>query len=149
MTWRLSRAAMIVACSAAVLSAAACSSSSSSPTASSSSPAPSATDSYHAMIARQDQLYPVFVGCLAQHNIPVWTKSTGNVSVSAQGASGGWYANGKVTQNGAFYRWIDSHDGMYPMSPGLKPDQTIIQWVQNAAVHGTWPANVCGPLPTA
>lgn len=147
MIWRFSRAAAIAACSVSVLSAAACSSSSSST--SSSSPAPSATDSYHSMIARQDQLYPVFVGCLAQHNIPVWSKSTGNVSVAAQGTSDGWYANGTVTQNAAFYRWIDSHDGMYPMSPGLKPDQTIIGWVQNAAVHGTWPASVCGPLPAA
>jgi len=143
MIWRLSRMVAIAACSAGVLSAAACSSSSTA----SSSPTPGATDSYHAMIARQDQLYPVFVGCLAQHDIPVWSKSTGNVSVSAQGTQDGWYANGKVTQNGAFYRWIDSHDGMYPMSPELKPDQTIIGWVQNAAVHGTWPANICGPLP--
>jgi hypothetical protein len=148
---RVSRMAAVVACSASILSAVACTSAKSAPpsasTSAASSPAPSATDSYQARTARQDRLFPVFVQCLAQHDIPIWARSVGNVNVAAQGSKGGWYADGKVIQNDAFYEWLEQHDGMYPISPALKPDQTIVQWVENAAINGTWPTKACGAMP--
>jgi len=156
MTRRLRWAVAIMACSASAFLGTACSSSSTTPSASGSSGTPASSASPNASssgflstIQREDQLYPVFVQCLAQHNIPVWTKATGNVSVSDEGTKDGWYADGKVTTNDAWYRWIDSHNGMYPMSSELKPDLKIDQWVDNAAQRGLWPSNLCGPLPAA
>jgi hypothetical protein len=139
-TRRLRRVLPAALCSAGLLAVVACSSSG---PASKPSPAP-----YEALINREDQLYPSFVECLARHDIPAWTKLTGSVQVAPLGIQQGWYRNGKVITNDAWYRWIDHNNGRYPLSPAFKPYQEIAQWVAAAAQHGTWP-KICGPLPKA
>ena len=141
MTRRPFRAAAIAACVLSVLAAVACSSGTP-------SAQPSATDSSSATTTRVGQLYPLFVQCLAQHSIPIWDKSQGNMNVASQGTGEGWYKNGRVVTNDAFYGWLQQYEGTYPMSPSMKPDQTIDEWVTEAATKGTWP-KVCGSLPAA
>lgn len=139
MSWRPFRAAAMTVSVLSALSAVACSSGTS-------SPQPSATDSYSATTTRVGQLYPLFVQCLAQHSIPIWDKSQGNMNAASQGAREGWYKNGRVVTNDAFYGWLQQYEGTYPMSPSMKPEQPIHQWVTDAATKGTWP-KVCGSLP--
>jgi hypothetical protein len=136
--------------SAAMLLVTACSSSSSGTpsNASTTSSTPSATDSLTAMQNRERQLTPLFVQCLAQHNIPIWDKSQGNQNVAALGTKGGWYKNGQVTANTAFDLFFQDIEGTYPISPDFKPEQMVAQWIDGAASTGTWPS-VCGPLPSA
>jgi hypothetical protein len=112
-----------------------------------SSPAQSATASQSATPSVQ-QLVPLFLQCLAQHNIPIWDKSQGNVSVISLGKKEGWYQDGKVVANNALHTYFEDFEGFYPIGTDFKPEQTIGAWVDNAASTGTWP-KVCGPLPAA
>jgi hypothetical protein len=89
---------------------------------------------------------PLFLQCLTEHNIPIWDKAEGNVSVASVGKNQGWYENGRVVANSAFYSNADALEGFYPISPDFKPEQTIADWVDNAVSNRTWP-KVCTPLP--
>jgi hypothetical protein len=94
------------------------------------------------------QVMPLFLECLAEHNVPIWDKAQGNVSVASIGKTEGWYENGRVVANSALYSDADALEGFYPISSDFKPEQTIATWVDNAAGNGTWP-KVCTPLPSA
>ena len=134
---------------AAVLSAGACSSAvkpSAGPAPRPTSPRP--TSSFASSLAKQQRLYPVFVQCLARQGIPVWDRAQGKMDVAQQGTKEGWYTNGKVTPNDAFWIWFREHDGTYAYSPALRPYKTIDDWVAGAVKNGAWPAKVCGPLPS-
>jgi hypothetical protein len=136
---------------AVMLLATGCTSSGGSPsgtstTASPASSAPSATASVSATLSPQ-QVIPLFLQCLAEHNVPIWDKAQGDVNVASVGKNQGWYENGRVVANNALYSNADALEGFYPISPDFKPEQTIATWVDNAASDGAWP-KVCAPLPS-
>jgi hypothetical protein len=142
---RLSSAAMIIACSAGALTTAACTSANSA-----AQPGNTATLSGTSpQSARAGELAPVFMGCLADHGILISLSSVGDVNVAKTGAQEGWYKNGKVISNVSFSQAYAELMAMYPVSPDLKPDQTVEQWVLSAATNGTWPAKLCGALPAS
>lgn len=93
------------------------------------------------------RLTPLFLECLAKHNVPIWDKAEGNVTVASVGKKLGWYENGHVVANNAFYDHADVIEGFYPISPDFTPKQTIATWVDDAVNNGTWP-KVCGSLPS-
>jgi hypothetical protein len=115
---------------------------------SSTSPKPSATDSLSATLNRVRQLTEPFVQCLAQHDIPIWDKSQGDMNVASLGRKEGWYKNGHVLHNEAFDRYFQDIEGTYPIGSDFKPDQTIASWIDNAASTGRWP-KVCGAIPAS
>lgn len=115
--------------------------------ASSSAASPTATGTGAAALTPQ-QVMPLFLECLAEHNVPIWDKAQGNVSVATVGKTEGWYENGHVVANSALYSDADALEGFYPIGSDFKPEQTIATWVDNAASDGTWP-KVCAPLPSA
>ena len=94
------------------------------------------------------QIIPAFLQCLAAHNVPVWDREQGNMSVVSLGKTVGWYVNGRVVANTAIYTYFEDLEGTYPISPDFKPDQMVGTWVDNAMSTGAWP-KVCGALPTA
>jgi hypothetical protein len=139
----------------AVLLATACTSGGGSPssasTASSAPPSATAPGSPTApggTALSPSRVMPLFLECLAEHNVPIWDKAQGNVSVASLGKAEGWYENGRVVANNALYSDADALEGFYPVSSDFKPEQTIATWVDNAAGNGTWP-KVCAPLPPA
>ena len=115
-------------------------------TSSPASSAPSATAPASATLSAQ-QVIPLFLQCLAEHNVPIWDKAEGNMSVASVGKNQGWYENGRVVANSALYNNADALEGLYPISPDFKPEQTIATWVDDAASDGAWP-KVCAPLPS-
>lgn len=139
MTGRPLRAVLLAVAAASLLVTAGCSSSSGA----GSRP----SDSFQATLDREAELYPLFVRCLASHDVPIWDRAQGKLSVAPPGATEGWYRNGRVSRNEAFVSWLRQNSGTYPLSPAFKPYKTIDQWVAAAAAKGTWPAKVCGPLP--
>lgn len=116
--------------------------------ASSSAASPTATGTGAAAALTPQQVMPLFLECLAEHNVPIWDKAQGNVSVATVGKTEGWYENGHVVANSALYSDADALEGFYPIGSDFKPEQTIATWVDNAASDGTWP-KVCAPLPSA
>ena len=133
--------------SAVMLLAAACTSGGGSPTSTSttSSSAPSATVS-EAMTLTAQQVMPLLLECLTEHNVPIWDKAEGDVNVASVGEKQGWYENGRVVANSALYSNADALEGFYPIGSDFKPEQTIATWVDNAVGNRTWP-KVCKPLP--
>lgn len=133
---------------AVMLLATACGSSSTSTqsTSTTSSTGPSALASQSAALTAQ-QVIPLFLQCLAEHNVTIWDKAQGNRNLVSLGKKEGWYENGRVVANQALYTDADALEGFYPISPDFKPEQTIATWVDNAASDGTWP-KVCTPLPS-
>ena|ERR1700722_7459385 len=103
------------------------------------------TPSQGASLSAQ-QVMPLFLQCLADHDVPIWDKAQGNTSVVSLGKLQGWYENGRVVADNALYTNADALEGFYPISSDFKPQQTITTWVDNAAADGTWP-KVCAPLP--
>jgi hypothetical protein len=140
-TGRSLHAILLIAGAASLLVTAGCSSSGGA------GPKPGGTDSFSSVTARQNKLDPLFVQCLAQHNIPIWDKSDGNMAVASQGTKDGWYKDGRVISNGAFSQWFGQNEGTYPHTSAFKPYKTIADWTTDAATNGTWPTKVCGPLP--
>lgn len=136
--------------SAVMLAATACTSSggstSSTSTTSPASSAPSATVSA-AMTLTAQQVMPLLLECLTEHNVPIWDKVQGDVNVASVGKNQGWYENGRVVANSALYSNADALEGFYPISSDFKPEQTIATWVDNAVSNRTWP-KVCKPLPS-
>jgi hypothetical protein len=134
---------------AVMLLATGCASSGGSPssTSTTASPASSATASVSATLGPQ-QVLPLFLQCLAEHNVPISDKAQGDVNVASVGKNQGWYENGRVVANNALYSNADALEGFYPISTDFKPEQTIATWVDNAASKGTWP-KVCAPLPSS
>lgn len=116
-------------------------------TSSPASAAPSATASVSATLSPQ-QVMPLFLQCLAEHNVTIWDKAQGNTNLVSLGKKEGWYENGRVVANNALYSYADVLEGFYPISSDFKPEQTIATWVDNATNSGTWP-KVCAPLPSA
>jgi hypothetical protein len=110
------------------------------------STSPSATASGAALTVQQ--IMPLFLQCLVEHNVTIWDKARGNTNLESLGKKDGWYENGRVVANQALYTDADALEGFYPVSPDFKPDQTIATWLINAAAGGTWP-KVCTPLPSA
>jgi hypothetical protein len=150
MTQRLATLAAMSAFSAVVLLTVGCSPDAGAPRSASeaSTPAASATDSFDAMANRERQLTPLFVQCLARHSIAVWDRADGRMNLAVVGAKWGWYRNGRVTADSAFYVFYQDIGGAYPLGPGFKPVQMVDQWVDDAAAAGTGP-RVCGPVPSA
>lgn len=106
------------------------------------------TASHYTIGDRNGLLAPLFMQCLADHNIQVGDEYGRKVNVSSQGAKDGWLINGKVVENSAFYAWFMDHGGMYPINPSLEPNKSIDLWVQEAADNSSaWPTKVCGLLP--
>ena len=134
---------------AVMLLATACTSGGGSPSSTSSpaSSAPSATvsDGVTRNLTQQ-QVVPLFLQCLTDHNITIWDKAQGNTNLATVGKAQGWYKNGRVLANQALYTDVDGLEGFYPISPDFKPEQTIADWVDNAVSNRTWP-KVCAPLP--
>jgi hypothetical protein len=128
--------------SAVMLLAAACTSSGGS---SSNAPAPSTTTSRNASLSLQ-QVLPLFLQCLVEHNVPVWDRAEGYMSLATVGEKNGWYENGRVVANNDLYLHADVLEGLYPMSTGFKPEQMISVWLDNAVSNGAWP-KLCAPLP--
>jgi hypothetical protein len=135
---------------AAMLLASGCTSGGGSPTSTSttaaSSSAPSATASGGATLTAQ-QVMPLLLECLTEHNVPIWDKAQGDVNVATVGKNQGWYENGHVVANSALYSNADALEGFYPISSDFKPEQTIATWVDNAVSNRMWP-KVCKPLPS-
>lgn len=130
---------------AVMLLATACTSGGGSP---SSTPATSTSASAsQAAALTQQQVMPLFLQCLTEHNITIWDKAQGNTNLASIGKAEGWYKNGRVLANQALYTDVDALEGFYPISPDFKPEQTIADWVDNAVSNGTWP-KVCAPLPS-
>ena len=130
---------------AVMLLATACSSgggSSSGTTPASSSPSASQTGTL-----TQQQVMPLFLQCLTDHNITIWDKAQGNTNLASIGKVQGWYKNGRVLANQALYNDADALEGFFPVSPDFKPEQMIADWVDNAVSNRTWP-KVCAPLPS-
>lgn len=92
------------------------------------------------------QIIPLFMQCLADHNIPIWDKAQGDMNVVSLGKTEGWYVNGRVVANNALHTYFEDLEGTYPISPDFQPEQTIGTWVDNAAATRAWPT-VCGSLP--
>lgn len=145
----------VALCSAGLLAVAACSSGSA-------APKPSPTSSFQALTNREHQLTPLFVACLAKNNIPLWDKAQGNMQIAPVGTREGWYRDGKVTTNDAYYEWIGDIEGTYPMGPlyssllvngQIPPNMPVGYgnfdwWIHAAASSGKWP-QICGTLPKA
>jgi hypothetical protein len=131
--------------SAVLLLATACTSNGGATT--SASTTPSATGSSSATLSPQTVM-PLFLQCLIQHNITIWDKAQGNTNLASLSKKQGWYENGKVVANQAYYNQADVLEGFYPLSPDFKPEQDIATWVDNAVSDRTWP-KVCAPLPSA
>ena len=128
---------------AVMLLATACTSGGGSP---SSTPATSTSASAsQAAALTQQQVTPLFLQCLTEHNITIWDKAQGNTNLASIGKAEGWYKNGRVLANQALYTDVAALEGFYPISPDFKPEQTIADWVDNAVSNGTWP-KVCAPL---
>ena len=140
---RMPAAAGLAIGSACLLIAAACSSSAKR------APTPSATDTFAATLAREQRLDPFLVQCLARQRIPVWDTAVGKMDVAGEGTREGWFVNGRVIANDAFWRWFRDHDGTYAYSRALRPYKTLDDWVAGAVENGAWPAKVCGPMPAA
>jgi hypothetical protein len=105
----------------------------------------SATASHDASLSLQ-QVTPLFLQCLIEHDVTIWDRAQGDTSLKPLAEKAGWYVNGHVVANQTFWLNLDSLEGFYPISPDFKPDQMIADWIDNAALHGTWP-KVCTPLP--
>jgi hypothetical protein len=137
---------------AVMLLATACGSNSSSTQSTSATSSPSASASQSATASgaalTPQQVIPLFLACLVEHNVTIWDKAQGNTNLESLGRTEGWYENGRVVANQALYTDADALEGFYPISPDFKPDQTIGTWVDDAAATGTWP-KVCAPLPSA
>jgi hypothetical protein len=138
---------------AVLLLATACSSSGSSPASTSTTPvatsgatAAQSTAASQSAARSPQQIMPLLLQCLTDHNIPIWDKGQGNTSVASIGTKQGWYKNGKVLADSALYSNADGLEGFYPMSSDFKPNQTIGTWVDNVVSTGKWP-KVCGPFP--
>jgi len=127
--------------SAVMLPATACTSSGGSPR---HAPVASTPTSHHTSLSRQ-QLLPLFLQCLIEHDVMIWDRAQGDTSLVSVGKKDGWYVNGRVVANDNLYSTADSLEGFYPISSDFKPDQTIATWLDNAASNGTWP-KVCAPL---
>ena len=93
-----------------------------------------------------DQVMPLFLQCLAEHNVAIWDKAQGDTTVVSLGEAQGWYENGHVITDNALYTDADGLEGFSPISSDFKPEQTIATWLDNAVSNGTWP-KVCTPLP--
>jgi hypothetical protein len=114
-------------------------------TSSPASSASSATASKSAALTAQ-QIIPLFLQCLVEHNVTIWDKAQGDTNLVSLGKKEGWYVNGRVAANNPLYSYAGVLEGFYPISSSFKPEQTIATWVDNAASDGTWP-KVCTPLP--
>jgi hypothetical protein len=134
--------------STVMMLATACGGNGGSPNGASTTPssAPSATVS-EAMTLTAQQVIPLLLECLTEHNVPIWDKAQGDVNVASVGKNQGWYENGRVVANSALYSNADALEGFYPISSDFKPEQTIATWVDNAVSNRTWP-KVCKPLPS-
>lgn len=84
--------------------------------------------------------------CLLDHKVTTQDRAEGNISLSSTGTKEGWYRNGRVIANQAFYAGFDSLEGIVPVGPGFKPEQDIAAWLDSASATGTWP-KACGPFP--
>lgn len=111
-----------------------------------SSSSASPTASHDATLSLQ-QVTPLFLQCLIDHNVTIWDRAQGDTNLKPLAEKAGWYVNGHVVANQKLWLAVDSLEGFHPISPDFKPDQTIADWVDNAALHGTWP-KVCTPLPS-
>jgi hypothetical protein len=98
------------------------------------------------MTLTAQQVMPLLLECLTEHNVPIWDKAEGDVNVASVGKNQGWYENGRVVANSALYSNADALEGFYPIGSDFKPEQTIATWVDNAVGNRTWPT-VCKPLP--
>jgi hypothetical protein len=57
-------------------------------------------------------MVPIVQG-LTQGNVPIYTKEDGNVSLQQVGKQQGWYQDGKVVPNSAFWNWMGSSEGAW------------------------------------
>jgi hypothetical protein len=158
------RVLLALACLPGVLLVTACSSGSSAP-----KPTPTQfpIQSFQLEGTRAARLTPLFVQCLAQHNIPIRDSSLGDMNVASVGEREGWYKNARVSDNAAFSDFLTIADGALPEGPlysSLKQAQppvgivvthgnfvlgevgSLSWWVGEGAVYGKWPA-ICGTLP--
>lgn len=94
------------------------------------------------------QLAPLFMQCLLDRKVTIWDRAEGDINMVLTGTREGWYRNGRVVANQAFYADFDSIEGTTPVSPAFKPEQDIASWLGHAAATGTWP-KTCGPFPRA
>jgi hypothetical protein len=161
------RALLVLTCSATLLTTTGCSSGSPVPKPSTSK---FPIESLQVANARFARLTPLFVQCLAQHNIPLSNPDGITAQVTPQGVKGGWYKDERVINNIAFQDWVSgvgettplgplyssvqgqsiqlqaiTGNSSYPLLAGSQVGQ-FDWWVAEAAVNGKWPA-VCGTLP--
>lgn len=92
------------------------------------------------------QIAPLFMQCLIDHKITIWDRAQGNMNLAHYAALEGWYKNGRVTANHAFYVQMENFEGTVPISPDFKPEHPVGDWIDNASATGAWP-KVCAPLP--
>jgi hypothetical protein len=57
-------------------------------------------------------MVPIVQG-LTQGNVPVYTKSDGTINLQQIGTQQGWYKDGKVVPNSAFWNWMGSSEGAW------------------------------------
>ena len=76
-------------------------------------------------------MIPIVQG-LAKEDVNVYDKKDGWVSVQQEGTQQGWYKNGQVVPNDAFWQWWRDHDGAFVRDQSA-PDRTDSQlddWYQ-------------------
>lgn len=99
------------------------------------SPSASPSASGSAGTSRYTQLVPVVVACFAQHGL-----------IPAKDLDSRFYRNGHVIRNLYFDEWWRNNDGLPVKVNGAWTHLDDV--VLNAAAKGTWPTNICGPLPS-
>ncbi len=98
-------------------------------------PAPSTSSSYFSELNRELQLRPVLVGCLGRHGL-----------IPAKDLDSRWYSNGHVTTNKYWTMWWSSFNGLPVKISGTWLHLSDV--ARQAATDGTWPTQLCGPLPS-
>jgi hypothetical protein len=99
------------------------------------SPTPNPSQSFARELNREIQLRPVLVGCLAKNGL-----------IPAKDLDDSWYKAGHVTYNQAFIEWWRDFEGLPVKLNGTY--QHLDDVVRFAATRGTWPAKLCGPIPS-
>ena len=57
-------------------------------------------------------MVPIVQG-LTQGNVPIYTKADGTLNLQQIGTQQGWYKDGKVVPNSAFWNWMGSSEGSW------------------------------------
>ena len=85
--------------------------------------------------SRYTQLIPALVTCFARHGL-----------IHAKNLDGRFYQHGHVVRNLYFDQWWRTNNGLPVKVNGtwMHLDEVVL----NAVTKGSWPAKICGPMPS-